>query len=135
MNFIPVTCERYQYGLTSESPEYDPTWTTFAEQENLMVDSRGQLRAIPEPRPQWHGVCSLMHQKCIVGQLEMECSASDEMPMILINVFYFNCAFADPIGSNLNKQKGSHNALLIEQGGRLINQCQTAAQRMSPILG
>jgi hypothetical protein len=24
--------------------------------------------------------------------------------IIIINVFYFNCPFADPIGSNLNKQ-------------------------------
>jgi hypothetical protein len=55
--------------------------------------------------------------------------------LIIINVFYFNCAFADPIGSNLNKQKGSHNALLKELGGRLINQYQTAAQGMSPIRG
>jgi hypothetical protein len=43
---------------------------------------------------------------------------------IIINVFYFNCAFTDPIGSNLNKQKGSHNALLKEMGGRLVSQFQ-----------
>jgi hypothetical protein len=54
------------------------------------------------------------------------------LKIIIINVFYFNCAFEDPIGSNLNKQKGSHNALLKELGGRIVNQCQTAAQGMSP---
>jgi hypothetical protein len=55
--------------------------------------------------------------------------------LLIINVFYFNCAFADPIGSNLNKQKGSHNGLLKELGGRLVSQYQTAAQGMSPIPG
>jgi hypothetical protein len=57
------------------------------------------------------------------------------LTVIIINVFYFNCAFADPIGSNLNKQKGSHNALLKKLDGRLVNQCQTATQGMSPIPG
>jgi hypothetical protein len=42
---------------------------------------------------------------------------------ILINVFYFNCAFADLSDSNLNEQKGSHKALLKELCGRLVNQC------------
>jgi hypothetical protein len=55
--------------------------------------------------------------------------------VIIINVFYFNCAFADPIGSKLNKQKGSHNALLKELDVRLVNQCQNAAKEISPIWG
>jgi hypothetical protein len=55
--------------------------------------------------------------------------------IIIINVFYFNCAFTYPIGSNLNKQKGSHNALLKEMGGRIVNQCQNATQGMYPIPG
>jgi hypothetical protein len=55
--------------------------------------------------------------------------------IIIINVFYFNCAFADPICVNLKTQKGSHNALLKELGGGLVSQFQIIAQGISPFWG
>jgi hypothetical protein len=36
------TCDRYE--LTYESPVYDPSGSSYAEQEAAMMDSRGQLK-------------------------------------------------------------------------------------------
>jgi hypothetical protein len=54
-------------------------------------------------------------------------SATCTIRMTIINVFYCNRAFVDPIGLNLNKQKGRHNTLLKELGGRLVIQVQIVA--------
>jgi hypothetical protein len=54
------TCERYE--LTYETPEYDPSATTFHDQEAGMVDSWGNIKIIGYCHPKRRQVCSL-HQK------------------------------------------------------------------------
>jgi hypothetical protein len=43
------TCDRY--GLTCESPVYDPSGSLYAEQEAAMMDSRGQLKFADDKHP------------------------------------------------------------------------------------
>jgi hypothetical protein len=45
---------------------------------------------------------------------------SNTSPEIIINVFYFNCAFSKLIWTNLCKQSVSHNTPLIELGHVLV---------------
>jgi hypothetical protein len=54
------TCERYE--LTYESPEYDPSATTFHDQESSMIDSWGNIKVSGDCHPKRRQVCSL-HQK------------------------------------------------------------------------
>jgi hypothetical protein len=51
------TCDRYE--LKYESPEYDPSATTFQDQEAAMMDSWGNLKASGDFHPKRHQVCSL----------------------------------------------------------------------------
>jgi hypothetical protein len=54
------TCDRYE--LTYESPEYDPSATTFHEEEAGMMDSWVNLKVSGDFHPKRFQVCSL-HQK------------------------------------------------------------------------
>jgi hypothetical protein len=54
------TCDRYE--LTYESPEYDPSATTFHDQEYSMMDSWGNIKVSEECQTKRRQVCSL-HQK------------------------------------------------------------------------
>jgi hypothetical protein len=49
------TCDRYE--LTYESPIYDPSGSSYAEQEAAMVDSRGQLRVTEDKHPLRRHIC------------------------------------------------------------------------------
>jgi hypothetical protein len=53
------TCDRYE--LTYKSPEYDPSVTTFLEQEASMMDSWGNVKVSGDCHPKRRQVCSL-HQ-------------------------------------------------------------------------
>jgi hypothetical protein len=55
--------------------------------------------------------------------------------ILIINVFYFNCAFTDPIGSKQNTQKGIHNALLYNLGGRPVSQFLIISRGIFPGVG
>jgi hypothetical protein len=43
------TCDRYE--LTYESPAYDPSGPSYAEQEAAMMDSRGQMKVAEDKHP------------------------------------------------------------------------------------
>jgi hypothetical protein len=43
--------------LTYEIPVYDPRGSSFAEQEAVMMDSRGQLKVAVEEHPLWRQLC------------------------------------------------------------------------------
>jgi hypothetical protein len=49
------TCDRYE--LTYESPVYDPSESSYAEQEAAMMDSRGQLKVAEYKHPLRHQIC------------------------------------------------------------------------------
>jgi hypothetical protein len=54
------TCDRYE--ITCESPAYDPSATTFHDQEAGMMDSWGNIKVSGDCHPKRHQVSSL-HQK------------------------------------------------------------------------
>jgi hypothetical protein len=49
------TCDRYE--LTYESPVYDPSGSSYAEQEAAMMDSRGQLKVAEDKNPLRRQIC------------------------------------------------------------------------------
>jgi hypothetical protein len=49
------TCDRYE--LTYESPVYDPSGSSYAEQESAMMDSRGQLKVAEDKHPLRRQIC------------------------------------------------------------------------------
>jgi hypothetical protein len=48
-------CDRYE--LTYESPVYDPSGSSYAEQEAAMMDSRGQLKVAEDKHPLRRQIC------------------------------------------------------------------------------
>jgi hypothetical protein len=61
------TCDRYE--LTYESPEYDPSATTFHDQEAGMVDSWGNLKVSGDFHPKRRQFCSLRQREAEVKLL------------------------------------------------------------------
>jgi hypothetical protein len=49
------TCDRYE--LTYESPVYDPSGSSYAEQEAAMMYLRGQLKVAEDKHPLWRQIC------------------------------------------------------------------------------
>jgi hypothetical protein len=49
------TCDRYE--LTYESPVYDPSGSSYAEQEAAMMESRGQLKVAEDKHPLRRQMC------------------------------------------------------------------------------
>jgi hypothetical protein len=49
------TCDRYE--LTYEIPVYDPSGSSYAEQEAAMMDSRGQLKVAEDKHPLRRQIC------------------------------------------------------------------------------
>jgi hypothetical protein len=55
------TCDRYE--LTYETPKYDPSATTFHDQEAGMVDSWGNIKVSGDCHPKRRQVCSLRQKE------------------------------------------------------------------------
>jgi hypothetical protein len=55
------TCDRYE--ITYESPEYDPSATTFHDQEAGMMDSWGNIKVPRDCHPKRRQVCSLRQKE------------------------------------------------------------------------
>jgi hypothetical protein len=49
--------------LTYESPVYDPSGSSYAEQEAAMMDSRGQLKVAEDKHPFWRQICPVQMAK------------------------------------------------------------------------
>jgi hypothetical protein len=49
------TCNRYE--LNYESPFYDPSGSSYDEQESAMMDPRGQLNVAEDKHPLWRQIC------------------------------------------------------------------------------
>jgi hypothetical protein len=58
------TC--YRYELTYESPEYDPSATTFHYQEDVLMDSWGNIKVSGDFHPKRRQVCSLRQKEAEV---------------------------------------------------------------------
>jgi hypothetical protein len=66
------TCHRYE--LTYDYPEYDPSATTFHEQEASMMDSWGNIKVSGESNPKIRQVCSLRQKEAEVKLLSSKYS-------------------------------------------------------------
>jgi hypothetical protein len=66
------TCERYE--LTYETPEYDPSATTFHDQEAGMVDSWGNIKISGDCHPKSRQVCSLRQREEEIKKLNSKFS-------------------------------------------------------------
>ena len=66
------TCERYE--LTYETPEYDPSATTFQDQEAGMVDSWGNIKISGDCHPKRRQVCSLRQKEEEIKKLSSKYS-------------------------------------------------------------
>jgi hypothetical protein len=65
-------CDRYE--LNYESPEYDPSATTFHEQEASMIDSWVNLKVSGDFHPKRRQVCSLFQEEAEVKLLSSKYS-------------------------------------------------------------
>jgi hypothetical protein len=66
------TCDRY--GLTYESPEYDPSATTFHDQESSMMDSWGNIKVSGDCHPKRRQVFSLLQKEADIKLLSSKYS-------------------------------------------------------------
>jgi hypothetical protein len=96
------TCDRYE--LTYESPEYDPSATTFNKQEYSMMDSWGNLKVSGDFHPKRRQVCSLRQKEAEVKLLNSKYSDASATLQYLSSVLYDVILLAelDAINTNLN---------------------------------
>jgi hypothetical protein len=96
------TCDRYE--LTYESPEYDPSATTFDEQEANMMDSWGNLKISGDFHPKRRQVCSLRQKEAEVKLLSSKYSDTSAKLQDLSSVLDDGTLLAelDDINMNLN---------------------------------
>jgi hypothetical protein len=66
------TCDRYE--LTYESPEYDPSATTFHDQKAGMMDSWGNIKVSGDCHPKRRQVFSLRHKEAEIKLLSSKYS-------------------------------------------------------------
>jgi hypothetical protein len=94
------TCDRYE--LTYESPEYDPSATTFHEQEASMMDSWGNLKVSGDFHPKRRQVCSLRQKGAEVKLLSSKYSDTSAKLPDLSSVLDDGTLFAELDDTNLN---------------------------------
>jgi hypothetical protein len=97
------TCDRYE--LTYEYSEYDPSATTFHEQEASMMDSWGNLKVSGYFHPKRRQVCSLHQKEAEVELLSSKYSDTSSKLQDLYSVLDEGTLLAelDDITDNLNK--------------------------------
>jgi hypothetical protein len=96
------TCERYE--LTYETPEYDPSATTFHDQESGMVDSWGNIKISGDCHLKRCQVCSLLQKEEEIKKLSSKYSDNSAKLQDLSAVLDDGTLLAilDETSSNLN---------------------------------
>jgi hypothetical protein len=94
------TCDRYE--LTYESPEYDPSATTFHEKEAIMMDSWGNLKVSGDCHHKRGQVCSLHQKEAEVKLLSSKYSDTSAKPQDLSSVLDDGTLLAELDDTNLN---------------------------------
>jgi hypothetical protein len=96
------TCDRYE--LTYESPEYDPSATTFHKQEASMMDSWVNLKVSGDFHPKRRQACSLRQKEAEVNLLSSKYSDTSANIQDLYSVLDDGTLLAelDDITKNLN---------------------------------
>jgi hypothetical protein len=78
------TCDRYE--LTYESPEYDPSSTTFHDQSAGMMESWGNIKVSGDFHPKRRQVCSLRQKEAEVKLLTSKYSDTSDKLQYLSSV-------------------------------------------------
>jgi hypothetical protein len=94
------TCDRYE--LTYESPEYDPSATTFHEQEAGMMDSWGNIKVSGDCHPKRRQVCSLRQKEAEIKLLSSKYSDTSAKLQDLSPVLDDGTLLAELDDNNLN---------------------------------
>jgi hypothetical protein len=94
------TCDWYD--LTYESPEYDPSATTFHEQEAIMMDSWVNVKVSGDFHPKRHQVCFLHQKEAEVKILSSKYSDTSAKLQDLSSVLDDGTLLAELDDTNLN---------------------------------
>jgi hypothetical protein len=94
------TCDRYE--LTYESPEYDPSATTFHEQEAGMMDSWGNIKVSGDCQPYRRQVCPLRQKEAEIKLLSSKYSDNSAKLQDLSAVLDDGTLLAELDDNNLN---------------------------------
>jgi hypothetical protein len=94
------TCDRYE--LTYESPEYDPSATTFHDQEASMMDSWENIKVSGDCHPKRRQVCSLRQKEAEVKLLSSKYSDTSSKLQDLSSVLDDGTLLAELDDTNLN---------------------------------
>jgi hypothetical protein len=94
------TCDRYEF--TYESPEYDPSATTFHDQESSIMDSWGNIKVSGDCHPKRRQVCSLRQKEAEIKLLSSRYSDTSAKLQDLSSVLDDGKLLAELDDNNLN---------------------------------
>jgi hypothetical protein len=94
------TCDRYE--LTYESPEYDPSATTFHDQESGTMDSWGNIKVSGDCHPKRRQVCSLRQKEAEIKLISSKYSDNSAKLQDLSPVLDDGTLLAELDDNNLN---------------------------------
>jgi hypothetical protein len=109
------TCDRYE--LTYESPEYDPSATTFHDQEAGMVDSWGNIKVSGDFHPKRRQVCSLRQKEEEITHLSSKYSDTSAKLQDLSAVLDDGTLLAELDENNLNLNVSMVKSEMRDKGG------------------
>jgi hypothetical protein len=109
------TCDRYE--LTYESPEYDPSATTFHDQESGMVDSWGNTKVSGDFHPKRRQVCSLRQKEEEIKHLSSKYSDTSAKLQNLSVVLDDGTLLAKLDGGKLNLNVSMVKSEMRDKGG------------------
>jgi transcription initiation factor TFIIIB Brf1 subunit/transcription initiation factor TFIIB len=109
------TCDRYE--LTYESPEYEPSTTTFHDQEAGMVDSWGNIKVSGDFHPKRRQVCSLRQKEEEIKHLSSKYSDTSAKLQDLSAVLYDGALLAELDENNLNLNVSMVKSEMRDKGG------------------
>jgi transcription initiation factor TFIIIB Brf1 subunit/transcription initiation factor TFIIB len=109
------TCDRYE--LTYEYPEYDPSSTTFHDQEAGMMDSWGNTKVSGDRHPKRRQVCSLRQKEEEIKHLSSKYSDNSAKLQDLSAVLDDGTLLAELDDNNLNLNVSLVKSEMREKGG------------------
>jgi hypothetical protein len=109
------TCDRYE--LTYEYPEYDPSATTFHDQEAGMMDSWGNIKVSGDFHPKRHQVCSLRQKEEEIKHLSSKYSDTSAKLQDLSAVLDDGTLLAESDENNLNLNVSLVKSEMRDKGG------------------
>jgi transcription initiation factor TFIIIB Brf1 subunit/transcription initiation factor TFIIB len=109
------TCDRYE--LTYESPEYDPSATTFHDQEAGMMESWGNIKVSGDCHPKRRQVCSLRQKEEKIKHLSSKYSDTSAKLQDLSAVIDDGTLLAELDDNNLNFNVSLVKSEMRDKGG------------------